>query len=175
VIVLLRKIAVSILARRWESSWPPAEAVMPSATVRWSGARRGARPPPGQLLEGEPQRLGVGELPVEQAERRLQGGELVVGERDGGEVEVLRPQRVVLLLGDTVGRPVDRELDAERLELGAVGVEAARERVLVHAAVALDVATDLQGRDGPALGHQVRDQRELADELLGVLGHARTP
>jgi hypothetical protein len=41
VIVLLRKIAVSIFARRWESSWPPAEPVMPSASVRWSGAWSG--------------------------------------------------------------------------------------------------------------------------------------
>ena len=65
------------------------------------------------------------------------------------------------------------QLDAERLELGAVGVEAAREGVLVHAAVALDVAPDLQRGHRPPLGHEVRDQRQLADQLLGVLRHRR--
>ena len=129
------------------------------------------RPPPGELLQREPQRLGVGELAVEQRERRLQARELLVGERDRREVEVLRAQRVVLLLGDAVDRLVDRQLDAEIAQLGAVGVEAPGERVLVHAGVALDVAPDLQRGDRPALRHQVRDQRQLADELLGVLGH----
>ena len=57
----------------------------------------------------------------------------------------------------------------ERVELRAVGVEAAGERVLGHVRVALDVAPDLRGRDGPALRHQVGDQRELPDQLLGVL------
>ena len=41
VIVLWRKIAVSIFASDCESSCPPAEAVMPSATPRWSGAASG--------------------------------------------------------------------------------------------------------------------------------------
>jgi hypothetical protein len=86
-------------------------------------------------------------------------------------VELLRAQRVVLLLGDGVRRLLDGEVDPERLQLGAVGVEPARERILVHAAVALDVTPDLQGRHGPALGHEVGDQRQLADELLGVLRH----
>ena len=144
---------------------------MPSATGCCVGRAQRARPAPRDLLQREAQRLGVGELAVEQRQRGLQRGELGVGERDRGQVEVLRAQRVVLLLGDAVGRLVDRQLDAERLELGAVGVEAARERVLVHAAVALDVAADLQRGDGTALGHQVRDQRELTDELLGVLRH----
>jgi len=90
-------------------------------------------------------------------------------------VEVLRPQRVVLLLGDAVERLVDRELDPERVELRAVGVEPPGEGVLVHAAVTLDVPADLERRDGPALRHEVRDQGELADELLGVLRHERPP
>ena len=90
---------------------------------------------------------------------------------DRREVEVLRAQRVGLLLAAGVDRLVDGQLDAERLELGAVRVEAARERVLVHAAVALDVAPDLERRDRPALGHQVRDERQLPDQLLGVLRH----
>ena len=133
-----------------------------------------ARPAPGELLEREPQRLGVGELPVEQAQGRLQGRELAVGEGDGRQEEGLGRERVVLLLGEAVGRLVDRQVDAERVQLGAVGVEAARERVLRHVRVALDVAPDLRGRDGPPLRHQVGDQRQLADQLLGVLRHGRT-
>jgi hypothetical protein len=85
----------------------------------------------------------------------VQRGELVVGERDRREMEVLGREGVVLLLVERVGRLVDLELDPERLELGPVGVEATREGVLVHLAVALDVATDLEGRHGPALRHQV--------------------
>ena len=135
------------------------------------GGPQRARAPPGDLLQRQPQRLGVGEFAVEQAERGLQRGQLLVGEGDRRQVEVLRAQRVVLLLGRAVGRPLDGQLDAQRLELGAVGVEAPREGVLVHAAVALDVTPDLQCRDGPPLGHQVGDQRELADQLLGVLCH----
>jgi hypothetical protein len=49
-------------------------------------------------------------------------------------VEVLRSQGVVLLLGEAVDGLVDRQVDAERVELGAVGVEPASERILVHAA-----------------------------------------
>ena len=134
------------------------------------GAER-ARPAPGDLLQREAQRLGVGELAVEQRQRGLQRRQLGVGELDVGQVELLRAQRVVLLLGGAVGGLVDRERDAQRIELGAVGVEAAGERVLVHARVALDVAPDLRGGDGPPFRHQIGDQRELADELLGVLGH----
>jgi hypothetical protein len=174
VIVLWRKIAVSIFASECESSCPPAEPVMPSATPRWSGASSGLGPPPGDLLQGEPQRLGVGELAVEQRQRGGERGELRVGELDRGEMEVLRAQRVVLLLGDAVDRLLDRQRDAQRLELRAVGVEAAREGVLVHPAVALDVPLDVERGDRPALGHQVGDQRELADQLLGVLGHPGT-
>ena len=134
-----------------------------------------ARAAPGELLEREPQRLGVGELAVEQAQRGLQRRQLGVGEGDRGEEEGLGRERVVLLLGEAVGGPVDRQVDAERVELGAVGVEAPRERVLGHVRVALDVAPDLRRRHRPPLGHQVGDQRQLADELLGVLRHDRPP
>ena len=133
--------------------------------------RRGAAP--GDLLERQAQRLRVRELAVEQAERRLQGRELLVGEGDRRQVEGLARERVVLLLGEAVGGLVDRQVDPERLELGPVGVEAAGEGVLGHVRVALDVAPDLRRRDGPPLGHQVRDQRQLTDELLGVLGQGR--
>jgi len=129
---------------------------------------------PGDLLQGQAQRLGVGELAVEQRQRELEPGELLVGEGDRGQVEVLGPQRVVLLLGHAVGGLLDRELDAERVQLGAIGVEAAGEGVLVHAAVALDVAPDLQRGDRTAFRHEIRDERELTDELLGVLRHIQT-
>ena len=170
--VLLRKIAVSTFARRVDSSWPPADAVIPSATRALLGGPERARTPPGDLLQGQPQGLGVGEFTVQQAERGLQRRKLLVGERDRGQVEVLRSQRVVLLLGRAVGRALDGELYAQRFELGAVGVEAPGKGILVHAAVALDVAPDLKSSDGSALGHQIGDQRQLADQLLGVLCHS---
>ena len=56
-------------------------------------------------------------------------------------------------------------------ELGAVGVEAPRERLVVHLRVALDVLLDLECGYGPPLRHQERDQRQLPDQLLGVLRH----
>ena len=127
---------------------------------------------PGDLLEGEAQRLGVGEAAVgEQREGGAQRGQLVIGELDRFEVEVLRRQRVELGLEEALARLLDPELDPEALELGPVGVEAPREGVVVHVAVALDLALDLQGGNRPALSHQERDQRELADQLLCVLRH----
>ena len=44
----------------------------------------------GMELLREAQRLGVGELAVEQVQRELQRGQLLVAEGDGREVEVLR-------------------------------------------------------------------------------------
>ena len=70
-------------------------------------------------------------------------GELLIGELDRRQVEVLGRQRVGLLLDQAVDRLLDRQHDPQRLELGAIGVEAPRERVLVHRAVPLDVAPDL--------------------------------
>jgi hypothetical protein len=63
-------------------------------------------------------------------------------------------------------------VDAERLELGAVGVEPPGEGLVVHLRVALDVLLDLQRRHRSPLRHEERDQRQLPDELLGVLRHA---
>ena len=123
--------------------------------------RRGLAPR--QLLEREPQRLGVGELAVEQRQRGAQRAELLVGELDRGQVEVLGRQRVVLGLVVALGRLVDLEVDAERVELGAVRVEAAREGLVVHLRVALDVLLDLERGYGPPLRHQERDQAELPD------------
>jgi len=127
---------------------------------------------PGDLLEGEAQRLGVGEATVgEQQQRGRERRQLGVVEGDRVEVEVLRRQRVELRLEEPLARLLHPELDAEALELGAVRVEAAREGVVVHVAVSLHLALDLEGRYRPPLSHQERDQRELSDQLLGVLCH----
>ena len=75
------------------------------------------------------------------------------------------------MLDEPVYRLLDQQDNAQRLELRAIGVEAAGKRILVHRAVALHVPTDLGCGDRSALGHQVGDQGELADQLLGVLGH----
>ena len=131
-----------------------------------------ARAAPGDLLQRQPQRLGVGELAVEQAERGAECRELGVGELDRRQVVVLRRQRVELGLEEALGRLLDLQQDPEALELSAVGVEAPRERVLVHRAVALHLPLDLERRHRAPVRHQERDQRELSDQLLGVLRHA---
>jgi hypothetical protein len=135
------------------------------------GGGEGGGLAPRELLEGQPQRLGVRELAVEQREGGAQRAALRVRELDGRQVEVLRREGVALRLEVRVHGLLDLELDPERLELGTVGVEAAGERVLVHAGVALDLLADLEGGDRPSLRHEERDEGELADELLGVLGH----
>ena len=172
----------SIVLRRRDRGLDLGEALGEVAAAGGGGHRhldRGAlalvervRVAPGDLLQGQPQRLGVGEAAVgEQQQRRAQRRQLVVGELDRVEVEVLRRQRVELGLEEALAGLLDPELDAEALQLGAVGVEATREGVVVHVAVALHLALDLERRNRPALGHQERDQRELADQLLGVLRH----
>ena len=98
-------------------------------------------------------------------------------ERDETGPRVVDPYHLLFrggqfyLLGHAVERLLHGQRDAQRLELGAIGVETPRERVLVHPAVALDIAFDVERRHRPALRHQVRDQGELADQLLGVLRH----
>ena len=127
---------------------------------------------PGDLLQGEPQRLGVGEAAVgEEQQRGRERGQLGVVEGDRVEVEVLRRQRVELGLEEPLAGLLHPELDAEALQLGAVRVEAPREGVVVHVAIALDLTLDLESRDRPPLSHQERDQRELSNQLLGVLCH----
>ena len=101
----------------------------------------------------------------------MERGELLVGEFDRGQVEVLRRQRVVLLLDQPVDRLLHRQHDPQCLQLRAIGVEAPGERVLVHHAVALDIAANLLSGHGSPLGHQVRDQRQLTNELFRVLRH----
>jgi hypothetical protein len=138
------------------------------------GSQR-ARTPPRDLLQRQAQRLRVGELAVEKVKRRLQRRQLVIGEADLRQVVVLRGQRVELglIALHALAGLLHLQGDAEGVELGAVGVEASREGVVVHVAVPLHLALYLERRGRPALSHEVGDQRELADQLLGVLGHAR--
>ncbi len=82
---------------------------------------------------------------------------------------VLLQQRVELLAGEVVALRLQRH--AEREQLAAVGVEAPREGLVRHLGVALDRLLDVAGRGGAPLGHQVRDERELAHELVGVGCH----
>ena len=128
-----------------------------------------AGPAERQVLEREPQRLGVGELAVEVEERRLERGELVVLQVEAVEEVVLGAEGVELLAGELVALRVERH--AEGGQLGAVGVEAPRERLVGHLRVALDVALHVAGGQRPALRHQEGDERELADELVGVVRH----
>ena len=136
------------------------------------GGSQRARPPPGDLLEREPQRLGVGELAVEQLQSGPQRRELVVGELDrpAGGSSPAEASTFSCSTWPSAGFSTDSTIPSASSS-DAVGVEAPREGVLVHRAVPLDVAPDLRSRDRPALGHQVGDQRELTDQLLCVLGH----
>ena len=136
------------------------------------GRAERARAAPRDLLEREAERLGVGELAVEQVQSGIQPGELPIGELDRRQVEVLGRERVRLLLDQPVDRLLDRQEDPERLELGAIRVKAARKRVLIHRAVALDVAPNLLSGDRTPFCHQVRDERQLTDQLFRVLSHA---
>ncbi len=128
-----------------------------------------AGPAEGEVLEREPERLGVGELAVEVEQRRLERRELVVLEVEPVEEVVLGAQRVELLAGELV--PLGMERHAEARELRPVGVEAPREGLVGHLGVPLDVALDVTGGQRPALGHQEGDERELTDELVGVVRH----
>jgi hypothetical protein len=64
------------------------------------------------------------------------------------------------------------ERHAERHELRAVGIEPSRERLVAHLLVALDVRLDVPSRQRTTFRHQERDQRELTDQLVGVMAHA---
>ena len=130
-----------------------------------------AGPAEREVLEREPERLGVGELPLEGVERRLERGELVLVELELVEEVVLGAEGVELLARELVALGVER--DAERGQLRAVGVEAARERLVGHLRVALDVPLHVPGGERPPLRHQERDERELTDQLVGVVRHPR--
>ena len=133
------------------------------------GRRREARPAEREVLQREAQRLGVGELALEQVERGRQGGELVVVQLELVEEVVLGAQRVELLAGELVALGVERH--AERDQLRAVGVEAACERLVAHLGVALDVRLHVPGGQRPPLGHQEGDERELTDQLVRIVRH----
>ena len=89
-----------------------------------------------EVLQREPQRLGVGELALEQVEAGLQRRELVVGQLERRQEVALGAHAVELLAGVLV--PLGVERDAEREQLRAVGVEPAREGLVRHLLVALD-------------------------------------
>ena len=129
-----------------------------------------AGPAEREVLQREPQRLRVRELAVEEEERRLERGELVVAELELGQEVLLRAQRVELLAGELVPLRVERH--AERDELRAVRVEPAGERLVRHLRVALDVRLDVAGRERPPLRHEEGDERELPDQLVGVVTHS---
>ncbi len=109
----------------------------------------------GEVLEREAERLGVGELPLEEVEGGLQRRQLLVLELELGEEVLLRAERVQLLAGELVALRLER--DAEREQLRAVGVEAARESLVGHLRIALDVRLHVAGGDRPALRHQEGD------------------
>ena len=129
-------------------------------------------PAEGEVLEREPQRLGVGELALEQVQRGLERRELLVLELELRQEVLLGAKRVQLLAGELVALGLERH--AEREQFCAVGVEAACERLVGHLGVALDVRLDVAGRQRPPLRHQERDQRELANQLVRVVRHPRS-
>ena len=131
---------------------------------------REARPAQREVLESKPERLGVRELPLEEVEAGLERGELVVGELERRQEVVLGAERVQLLARELVALGLER--DAEGEQLRAIRVEAAGERLVRHLRVALDVLLDVARRERAALGHEERHQRQLADELVGVVGHS---
>ena len=135
---------------------------------RWLGE---ARAPEREVLQRETERLRVRELPFEVVQRGLERGELVVVELEPIEEVVLGAERVELLAGELVALRLER--DAERGQLGAVRVEPARERLVRHLAVALDVRLDVPGGEGTPLRHQEGDERELPDQLVGVVRHVQ--
>jgi hypothetical protein len=120
-----------------------------------------------EVLQGKPQRLGVRELALEHVESGLERGELVLLQLELGQEVVFGAQRVELLAGELVALRVER--DAEGDELGAVGVEAAREGLVGHLRVALDGRLDVTRGQRPPLGHEEGDEGELPDELVGVV------
>ena len=126
-----------------------------------------------EVLQGETQRCGVGELALEQEQARVERGELAVGEVQRRQEVVLARERVELLAGELVAIRLDRH--TQRQQLGAIGVEATGKRLVRHVVVALDGVLGVARSDRPLLGHDVRDQRELADQLVGVMTQRSAP
>ena len=97
----------------------------------------------------------------------MESGELVVVEVEPVEEVVLGAERVELLARELVALRLQR--NAERGQLGAVGVEAARECLVRHLAVPLDVRLHVASGQQSSFRHEERDQRELADQLVRVV------
>ncbi len=122
-----------------------------------------------EVLEREAQRLGIGELAVQQVHGGRERGQLGVAEVEAGQEVVLLQERVQLLAREVVALRLQRH--AEREQLAAIGVEAAREGLVRHLRVALDGLFDVASGGGAPLGHQVRHERELTYEFVGVGCH----
>ena len=125
-----------------------------------------------EVLERQAERFRVGELALEEIEAGLERGELLVGQLERRQEVALRAQSVQLLAGELVALRVQR--DAQGDQLRPVGVEAPRERLVGHLLVALDVLFHVPRRQRTTLGHEKRHERELTDELVGVVRH-RSP
>ena len=128
-----------------------------------------AGPAEREVLEREAERLGVRELALERVKGGLEGGELVLVEVELVEEVVLRAKCVELLARELV--PLRGEGHSQRSQLRAVGIEAAREGLVRHLRVTLDVSLDVTCRERAPLRHQERDERELTDQLVGVVRH----
>ncbi len=128
----------------------------PSGGVGRGCGERPGRTSEREVLQGEPQRLGIGKPAFEQVEAGLERRELVVVELELGQEVALGPEGVELFAGELVAVAVERH--AQRDELRTVGVEAAGECLVAHLLVALDVRLDVPRRQGAALRHQERHQ-----------------
>src|SRR5258708_30499536 len=104
---------------------------------------------------------------LELEEVGLQRGESLVRELERRQEVLLGAQRVEVLAGEFITLRMER--NAERDQLGAVGVEAARERLVRHLRVALDVRLDVACGQRPSLRHQVCNERQLTNQLVGVM------
>ncbi len=122
-----------------------------------------------EVLEGQPQGLGIGELAIQQVHCGRERRQFGVAEVEARQEVVLLQERVELLAGEVVALRLQRH--AQREQLAAIGVEAAREGLVRHLRVALDGLFDVARRCGAPLGHQIRHERELADEFVGVGRH----
>src|SRR5439155_19107975 len=88
------------------------------------------RSPEREVLQREPQRLGVRELPLEQVERGLQRCELVVLEVELRQEVLLGAKRVELFARELVALRLHRH--TELAQLMSIRVEAPRERLVRH-------------------------------------------